>query len=128
MDELPIVTQADIAAIEANLEYLQNHEYNPFEPDNQSQAFFVVCELSKQLAPLLAKATRKRTMASGVLIQMHYLGGAKVCDPFVLRDGLSDETIAAICADLAYTYDLGVIFKPSGVKVDVNLSNQGEVS
>jgi len=54
---------ADIAAIEANLDYLQNHEYNPFEPDNQSQAFFAVCELSKQLAPLLRKAPCTRIEA-----------------------------------------------------------------
>jgi hypothetical protein len=44
--------------IESNLDYLQNHEYNPFEPDNQSQAFFVVCELSKQLAPVLEAIRR----------------------------------------------------------------------
>lgn len=64
----------------------------------------------------IRKADRKRTMASGVLIQMHYLGGAEVCKPFVLRDGLSDETITALCADIAYTHDLGMMFKPKGAK------------
>lgn len=58
------------------------------------------------------KATRASCMGSGILITMHYLGGKAVCEPFVLKDGPSDETRAALMADLSYSYDKAVEFKP----------------
>lgn len=77
-------------AIEANLEYLQNHEYNPFEPDNQSQAFSVVVKLSGQLAPILA-ALRQPTQSDALQAEnerlrehlisaLDTLKDAEVCD------------------------------------------------
>lgn len=55
--------------------------------------------------------TRARTMASGVLVQMHYLGGREVCPAFVLKDGLSDELILALRRDIKHSWDRAVEFK-----------------
>jgi hypothetical protein len=65
----------------------------------------------------LIKADRSRTLGSGVLVQLAYLGGREVCKPFVLKDGLSDATIEAICEDLRYSYAKSMEFKPLGFKV-----------
>lgn len=54
-------------------------------------------------------------MGSGVLIQMHGLGGRELITPVVIRDGLSPETIAAIRKDIARSYELATLFKPRGV-------------
>lgn len=62
----------------------------------------------------LVKATRDNTFGSGVLVTMAYLGGREVCHPFMLKDGLSDATIAALCDDLAYSYNKTMEFKPTG--------------
>lgn len=61
----------------------------------------------------IRKASRERTMGSGIVVTMHYMGGAEVCLPFLLKDGLSDATIEALRADLRYTYDRAVEFKPT---------------
>lgn len=77
-----------------------------------------VLELEAQLAHVpyfakigIEKADRKRTLGSSVIVQMHYLGGAPVCLPFALKDGLSDATIAALIGDLSYTYAKATDFK-----------------
>jgi hypothetical protein len=76
-------------------------------------------ELEAQLAHVyhfashgLAKADTKRTIGSGVLVQLHYLGGAEVCLPFVIKDGFSDETITGLLADLRRSYEKTIEFKP----------------
>lgn len=56
----------------------------------------------------IKKASRERMMGSGILIQIHYLGGKSVCPPFVLRDGLSDDLLDALEADLVKSYNLAV--------------------
>lgn len=65
----------------------------------------------------IRQATRERTMGSAVVVTMHYLGGKEVCPPFLLKDGLSDATIAALREDLRYGYAKAVEFKPSEAAV-----------
>lgn len=76
-------------------------------------------ELEAQLAytyhiasSTLHKAGQDRMMASGVLLTLNALGGAEIIPPVVIRDGLSAETIAAIRADIARSFDLATQFKP----------------
>lgn len=78
-----------------------------------------VMELTAQLSSAchfasveLSKAGTDRLMGSGVLLQMHALGGRRVICPVVIRDGLSADTIAALQRDIARSYDLSVMFKP----------------
>ncbi len=58
----------------------------------------------------LHKAGTAHKMASGVLLQLTAIGGKEIITPVMIKDGLSDETIAAIRKDLKRSYDLAVIF------------------
>ena len=76
-------------------------------------------ELNAQLASALhfakvgiLNANRAKTTGSAIIVRMHYLGGKEVCPPFALRDGLSDELIAALKSDLNYSFDIATIYKP----------------
>lgn len=60
----------------------------------------------------IGNASRSKMMGSGIIVQMTHLGGKEVCPAFMLKDGLSDETIAALKADLKYSFDKGTEFKP----------------
>lgn len=78
-----------------------------------------VLELEAQLAHVyhfadatIHKCSTDRMMASGVLVQLTALGGAELVLPFVVRDGLSAETIAALRSDIHRSYDRTVEFKP----------------
>lgn len=53
----------------------------------------------------IEKASTKHMMASGVVLTLTALGGRELTMPVVIMDGLSDETIAAIKADLKRSYD-----------------------
>lgn len=53
-------------------------------------------------------------MGSGVLIRMHGLGGKELVLPFVIRDGLSPETITTLRADIRRSYEVATAFKPKG--------------
>ena len=64
----------------------------------------------------LDKASTKHLALSGVVVTMTVLGGRELFDPVLIRDGLSDELIAALRADLARSYELAVMYKPSGLK------------
>lgn len=82
-----------------------------------------VTELTAQLASTyhfasatLDKAGTDRMMASGVLLQLHALGGRELICPVVIRDGLSADTIAALHRDIARSYAGAVEFKPKGVQ------------
>ncbi len=44
----------------------------------------------------LPKASVARRMGSGVLLQLTGVGGEDIIPPVMIRDGLSDETIAAL--------------------------------
>ncbi|MDI1362565.1 hypothetical protein [Methylotenera sp.] len=57
------------------------------------------------------RTSTKHLMASGVLLQLSGIGGKELIHPVMIKDGLSDETIAAIKADLKRSYDLAVMFK-----------------
>jgi hypothetical protein len=80
-----------------------------------------VMELKAQLASTyhFADATLNKAgalMGSGVLVQLTALGGRELTVPFVIRDGFSAETIAALRADINRSYDLATLYKPSGVR------------
>lgn len=59
------------------------------------------------------KAGKQHLMASGVLVRLHFLGGQEVCPPFVIKNGLSDDTILALKADARESYANAVEFKPA---------------
>jgi hypothetical protein len=50
-------------------------------------------------------------MGSGVVISMTVIGGRQLCEPFLVRDGLSAETIAAIKTDIQRSYALATMYK-----------------
>jgi hypothetical protein len=54
----------------------------------------------------------KKITGSAVIVQMHYLGGKEVCEPFALRDGLSDKLIEALISDMNYSFEVATLFKP----------------
>lgn len=58
------------------------------------------------------KAGTKHLIGSGVIISLVVLGGREIIEPLCIRDGLSDETIAAIKADIARSYEIATMFKP----------------
>lgn len=58
----------------------------------------------------VAKCTTKRFMASGVIIRIQALNGSDLAESFLIQDGLSDETIAAIQADIMRTYELRLAY------------------
>jgi hypothetical protein len=60
----------------------------------------------------LKKASVDHMMASGVIITITKIGGEKICEPFMIRDGLSHETISAMTDDMIRSYDLATMFKP----------------
>ena len=58
------------------------------------------------------RASINKTMGSAVILELTFLGGRKVFEPVAIKDGLSDETIAAIKADLKRSYELTAELKP----------------
>lgn len=79
-------------------------------------------ELRAQLAHVyhtasveIGKAGTEHMMASGVMLQLHALGGRELINPVVIRDGLSVDTIEALQRDIARSYVIAVQFKPKGV-------------
>ena len=89
----------------------------------------VIADLQRQNVELLAGqvhqyhhadhyiggASIDKMMASGVVLTITALGGRKIVEPVLIRDGLSNETIEAIKADLRRSYLLAVQMKPKGV-------------
>lgn len=78
-----------------------------------------VKELEAQLAhqyffatSAIGKAGAQHCTGSAVILELTFLGGTKVIEPVAIKDGLSDETIAAIKADLKRSYERTVEFKP----------------
>lgn len=62
----------------------------------------------------LDRAGTDHMKASGVLLTLTELGGREICQPVLIRDGLSAETIAAIKSDLARSYKEAIGCKPRG--------------
>lgn len=60
----------------------------------------------------LDKASTDHLAASGVILTLTVLGGRKICEPVLIRDGLSKETIAALKADLVRSFELATLYKP----------------
>lgn len=60
----------------------------------------------------LDKASTDHLAASGVVLTLTVLGGRKICEPVLIRDGLSKETITALKADLVRSFELATLFKP----------------
>lgn len=87
----------------------------------RAQLEMEIVQLNAQLAHVyhfatqnLHKAGTKTRMGSGVMLELTAYGskGERIIDPVMIKDGLSDETIAALRADLQRSYDLAVMFKP----------------
>lgn len=70
----------------------------------------------------LAKLTKSRFMASGLILHITDPGGREVLQPVMIKDGFSDSTIAAIQADLKAGLEMRLAFatlpepKKEGVK------------
>ena len=64
----------------------------------------------------LHKASTDHLMASGVILTLTVLGGREICEPVMIRDGLSKETIEALRGDLRRSYELATMYKPSAAK------------
>lgn len=62
----------------------------------------------------LAKAGTDKMGASAVIVRLHTLGGSEITPAFAIRDGLSDETIAALRKDIVRSWKLATLFKPRG--------------
>lgn len=60
----------------------------------------------------LDKASTDHLTGSGVVLTLTVLGGRKICEPVLIRDGLSKETITALKADLVRSFELATLFKP----------------
>jgi hypothetical protein len=60
----------------------------------------------------LKKASVDHMYASGVIITVTKLGGQQVCEPFMVRDGLSTETITALTNDMIRSYELATLLEP----------------
>lgn len=78
-----------------------------------------VLELEANLAHSyhFANATIHRTstdhlFGSGVLLQLSFLGGKEAFSPVLILDGLSPETITALKADIARSYERATELKP----------------
>ena len=63
----------------------------------------------------VSKAGTAHMMGSAVIVSLHALGGRAITSPFAIRDGLSDDTIAAIRRDLVRSWQGATVFKPAGV-------------
>ena len=52
---------------------------------------------------------------SAIILELTFLGGRKLCDPIAIRDGLSEETIKCIQADIQRSFEDAIAFKPKKV-------------
>lgn len=80
-------------------------------------------ELHAQLAYVYHAADREihkagtdKMGASGVLLQLHALGGRELILPVMILDGLSADTIEALRRDLARSYQRATELKPKGAQ------------
>lgn len=64
----------------------------------------------------LDKASTDHLMASGVVLTLTVLGGRKLFEPVLIRDGLSEALITTLRADLARSYLLAVQQKPKSLR------------
>ena len=60
----------------------------------------------------LAKASTDKLTGSGVILTLTVLGGQELFEPVLITDGLSNETIAALKADLVRSYTTMIAHNP----------------
>lgn len=61
----------------------------------------------------LHKASTEHLMGSGVVLTLTVLGGRVICEPVMIRNGLSVETVNALKADMVRSYEDAIVFKPA---------------
>ena len=54
----------------------------------------------------------KEFTASAVILELTALGGRKLVEPVAIKDGLSEESIAALLKDLERSYKLAIAWTP----------------
>ena len=62
----------------------------------------------------LDKLSTDRLMGSGVVLSLTKVGGEEAFEPVMICNGLSKETIAALKADLARSFNYATEMKPDG--------------
>lgn len=61
----------------------------------------------------IPKAGHDIYMGSGVIITVRAIGGKEITPPFMLRDGLSPETVKALQSDIARSFELATMVNPA---------------
>jgi hypothetical protein len=64
----------------------------------------------------ISKASHAHMMGGAVVITLQALGGKKITAPFAIRNGLSDDTIAALRRDIVHSWEDATVFKPAQPK------------
>ena len=62
----------------------------------------------------LDKLNTDKLMGSGIILSLTKVGGQEVFEPVMICNGLSKETIAALKADLARSFNYATELKPDG--------------
>jgi hypothetical protein len=81
-----------------------------------------IAELEAQMAftyPIASSDIRtchtQRFMGGGILVHISALGSANpIVQPFVVRDGFSEDTIKALQDDINRSYNLAITIEPGG--------------
>lgn len=63
----------------------------------------------------LDKLNTDKFMGSGLIVTVTYTSGEQAFEPVMIKNGLSKETIAALKADLARSFNYATEMKPDGV-------------
>lgn len=64
----------------------------------------------------LDKISTAKLTGSGVILSIHTIKGDQVFEPVLIANGLAPETIAALQADLARSFNYRTEMKPKGAK------------
>lgn len=62
----------------------------------------------------IVKAGPESLLGSGAILTLTALGGRQLIKPVLIRDGLSKESITALQADFARSFDLATLHRPKG--------------
>lgn len=61
----------------------------------------------------IPKAGTDIYMGSGVIITVQAIGGKEIAPPFLIRDGISAETVKALQSDIARSFELATMVNPA---------------
>ena len=61
----------------------------------------------------IPKAGTEIYIGSGVIITVQAIGGKEITQPFLIRDGLSPETVKALQSDIARSFELATMVNPA---------------